>query len=150
MPAASPDVRTLELDIDAHSLNLATEALRGEADRRRRAAMTVSAELADARRAGNDVRTGALNVVDTLAEADALTQVAAQLADLWGDNETDEPAPRRRRSRAKAAGTPVVPPAEGGGEGEGDATVLDHTDDPDVAAARAELAAGGPPAEVAE
>lgn len=162
MPTES---RTLTFALDEHTVALAAEALRGEADRRRRAGVKLSAELNAQKRDGTlvgDIRTGAVQVVGVLAEADSLTEAAELLTVAW-----DAGKPPRRSSRrrdASAVATPAGPDEPSAGDDddvddgtldlgeeartEGDATVLDHGDDPDVAAARAALG-GGEPAAVA-
>lgn len=161
MPTAS-EPRILSLPLDEHTCGLAAEALRGEADRRRRAGIKLSGELADAKRGGADIRTGAMQVVNVLAEADALAAAAEGLDAAW---EAGKPAKRgRRRSSAAASADPLPsaePAAPSGGDDddeseddeldedtvrqEGGATVLDHGTDPDVAAAVALLGGSAPP-----
>lgn len=108
MPTAS--ARTLTLSLDDHTVELAAEALRGEADRRRRTGIKLSGELAAARRDdGADIRTGALQVVNVLADADALGEAAEQIAAAWDAGKPPAKAKRRRPSTSDA--TPPAPPA---------------------------------------
>lgn len=158
--------RTLTLELDERTALLAAEGLRGEADRRRRVAVKISAELAEAKRTEKaDIRTGAMQVVETLADADALAAAAEALSTAW---DTGRPKGERKRRRTRAAGEPEPSPGDDDNGGDDDdehdeddeakatqredgATVLEHDDDPDVAAARALLDPGsaGPPAAVA-
>lgn len=162
MPTES---RTLTLSFDERTATLAAEALRGEADRRRRAGLTVSAELSEAKIGGADIRSGALQVVATLAEADRLASAAEALDAAWEVGKPAGPAKRTRRG-------PTPPPTEtsagddddetdaldddtleklaaAAGVGPDGATVVEHTDDPDIAAAREALGLVGDPAAVA-
>lgn len=171
MPREShSESRTLTLSLDDHTVELAAEALRGEADRRRRAGVALSSELIEAKRGGADIRTGAMQVVTVLAEADSLADAAERLAASW-----EEGKPPRTRGRAKAR-TETSPPAAtdaSSGDDEdlsdldldsdeelddGDevttapdgSTQIAHVDDPDVAAAREALGLDqGAPAAVA-
>lgn len=158
MPTAS--TRTLTLELDEHTAALAAEALRGDADRRRRAGQTFSAELmAKKRDDGIDIRSGALHVVNSLAEADALAAAADQLATAWEaadptvprrpvpprageEDDDDEPDGDLEQRIADAEALA----ANGGDDG---ATVIEHGDDPDVEEARRILAGAGPVASAA-
>lgn len=127
MPPAS--ARTLTLELDEHTAALASEALRGEADRRRRAAQTVSAELTEKKRTdGTDIRGGAVQVVNTLAEADALLEAADQLTDAWAAAEAK-----------KAARKPRAPKPSAGDDDDGDELAQRIADAELAAAARKEL-----------
>lgn len=132
MPPAS--ARTLTLELDEHTAALASEALRGEADRRRRAAQTVSAELTEKKRAdGTDIRGGAVQVVNTLAEADALLEAADQLTDAWAAAEAK-----------KAARKPRAPKPSAGDDDDGGGDLAERIADAELAAAaRAELGLAG-------
>jgi hypothetical protein len=151
-----PELRTLSLELDERTALLAAEALRGEADRRRRVAQKISAELAEAKRSDRaDIRTGAMQVVETLADADALAAAAETLTAAW-----DAGRPKGSRKKAPKPSTPAAGDASPGDdddepddpENPDDApkvnadgsTVLAHDDDPDVAAARAALAGEHP------
>lgn len=169
MPKAS-STRALKLDLDEHTALLSAEALRGEADRRRRAGIKLSGELADAKRGGADIRTGAMQVVAVLAEADALSEAADQLATAWevgkpkgrGGRRAGPPADPSPPAAADPSGgddddeldeeeepDPPANPDDPAPHEEGGATVLNHADDPDVAAALTALGLGGAPAAVA-
>lgn len=128
------DTRPITLELDEHAVVIAAEALRAEADRHRRTGVTLSAELMEKKRAGTDVRSGGLQVMQVLADGDALADVADRLVDAW---ETAKPKTRRRRPPA----TPPTPPADDDPDPDPDATLagLGPDDDPDVAAARAAL-----------
>lgn len=80
-------IRSVTLELDERTALLAAEALAGEADRRRRAGVRLSGELAAEKAAGADIRTKALSVVDVLGEADALEQAAEELASAWSHAE---------------------------------------------------------------
>lgn len=80
-------IRSVTLELDERTALLAAEALAGEADRRRRAGVRLSGELAAEKAAGADIRTKALSVVDVLGEADALEQAAEELTTAWGHAE---------------------------------------------------------------
>lgn len=127
MPPASrkPPIehRELIVTMDTTTKDLAAGALRGEADRRRRAGVKISGELDADRRAGVDVRSGALRVVEILAEADGLEVAATAIEAAW-----DEATPLPEPPAPAPADTPP-----------GDPPDPDAQVDADVAAARVEL-----------
>lgn len=163
-----PESRTLTLALDDHTVALAAEALRGEADRRRRAGIALSAELTEKKRnEGADIRTASGQVVAVLAEAASLAAAADQLSDAW---EAGKPAKRVPSKRAAKPVTVDQEPATPGPDAPDvddeldelneldlidpeslpdGSTVTAHDDDPDVLAARAQLLGDGPPVAVA-
>jgi hypothetical protein len=135
-----PELRTLSLELDERTALLAAEALRGEADRRRRVAQKISAELAEAKRSDRaDIRTGAMQVVETLADADALAAAAETLTAAW-----DAGRPKGSRKKAPKPSTPAAGDASPGDDDDelddpaapptvnaDGSTVLEHNDEPD-------------------
>jgi hypothetical protein len=119
----------IELAAERRSFELAAEALRGEADRRRRAAVKFSGELEADLLSGRvkDIRTGALQVVKTLAEADALGAIAGQLDAALVDDDDGSPAPSPAAAGDGSEPEPGEPP------------IPDPSADPDVARAREAL-----------
>lgn len=126
------------------NVTLAAEALRGDADRRVRAAVVAAAELmADA--SVKDKRTGALRIVGLLAEAAELRRVADSLV----AGGPPEPAPdldaELALAHAEATGqadTAPLPVAEGSPNGETSpimgSTSEDEPDDHEVETVLAE------------
>lgn len=84
-PASRPpaETRRLSIDIDGRSVDAAAAALGEAVARRRGVAVALSGELEADRLGGADVRTGALQVVKVLGEADALATVASLLEAGW-------------------------------------------------------------------
>lgn len=114
----------VSLSGEAHTLEIAAEALRSEADRRLRVAVKFSGELEADRLSGKvkDVRQGAVQVQRTLAEADALQSVASQL--------------EQQLQNGAGPASPVAPAAAPPADVD---VPPDPATDPDVAAAQAAL-----------
>lgn len=86
-------IRRVTLALDERTAILAAQALHDEADRRRRAGVKLSGELAVEKEAGVDIRTKALTVVDVLGEADAIGEFAVSLLLEWATGlELEAPA----------------------------------------------------------
>lgn len=138
-PAPDPTPRRFVVNLDAAVVDLAASELRAAADRHRRAAVTLSGEL-EAKRVieGADIRTGALQVIRVLADADSLIRAAEQLENGYSAP-TASPALEERVRLAELG----IDLEDEEGEVEGGERVgpdgVDHAEDPDVEAARAVL-----------
>lgn len=133
------------IDAEDRIFEIAIEALRGDALRRRRAAETFSGELESDRAAGRqkDIRTGALHVVKLLGEADALEHLAAELADPTPPQLALAAGPAAAE-QVGPGGLAVLTPEPGGDGGP------DPVTDPDVLAAATVLAGGHVPSSLQE
>lgn len=135
------------LTVTAHRLDLAVEAIRYRAAARRDAGVAYAGELAADRRAGKitDARTGAVAVVDALAEAAELEQFADDLAAAFEEADTDAARTdlatgldrRVTAAEAAAAAAGVDPDPDDEDEDPDD----EHDDDDDDALAQARAAA---------
>lgn len=78
-----PTQKLLQLAVAEDQVRLVCDELRGAAEKYRTVAVQLSGELEAERAGGGDVRTGALTVVKTLANADALERMATAIEEAW-------------------------------------------------------------------
>lgn len=93
---------------DDGTLATVIDALRREADRRQRVALTLATEVEADRRAGSDVRSSAVRIARFLADVAALTGVAADLEHLAGNAGTDTEAAAAPTTGEEVDDTPVA------------------------------------------